>query len=119
MDASARSPQAGRYGCAGTGWVAAVVQSDAGRGHTPRRVPQSHGGAPAAVSRLDTRAHSCATGPFSFAPQTGAAALGPFGSNGGLVGSGLFECCGSVHGARVGSPTGGLYAGSPWGARCE
>src|SRR5262245_16349114 len=105
MDAGARAPQAGRYDCAGTGWAAAVVQSDAGRGHTPRRVPQSHGGPPPAVSRLDTRAHSCGTGPFSIAPQVSAAALGPFGSDGGTVGLGLPECCWSVHGARVGSRT--------------
>src|SRR5712692_5564357 len=40
MDAGARPPQAGRYGRAGTGWAAAVVQSDAGRGHAPRRFPR-------------------------------------------------------------------------------
>src|SRR5260370_40378921 len=103
LDAGAGQPQAGRYGRAGTGWAASVVQSDAGRGHTPRRVPQSHGGTPAAVSRVDTRARSCATGPFSIAAQAGAATLGPVGSNGGVVGSGLFECCGSVPGARISS----------------
>src|SRR5438046_1481754 len=103
MDAGAWPPQAGRYGRAGTGWAAAVVCSDAGRGHTPRRVPQSHGGTPSALSRVVTHAHCCATGPFSIAPQAGAATLGPVGGNGGVVGSGLVVCCGAVPGVGIGS----------------
>ena len=35
--------QAGRYAGAGSGRTATLVQSDAGRGHTPRRIPQNHG----------------------------------------------------------------------------
>ena len=103
MDAGAGPLKAGRYAGAGPGWTAAVVQGDAGRGHAPRRVPQNHGGAPAAVSGLETRTHAGATGPFQPAAQTVATTLGSVRGDGGVVGAGLFECCGSLPGARIGS----------------
>src|SRR6266545_1862244 len=103
MVAGAGPLETRRFVDSGTGRLAALVQGDAGGGHTPRRIPQNHGRAPAAVSLLDTRTYPGSAGPFHSSAQALAAALGSVRSNSGITGSGLPECRRSVPGPRLSS----------------